>query len=96
MLGDPDTTKINVGFLDSPTLNADASLNDTVVTVNNHIVDAQYITFFTDGNPANAQVRISKQFNIIVGDIVRVYRMTDYQIIGLKIYNLLEKILHHL
>ena len=78
MLGDPDTTKINVGFLDSPTY-GDATLNDTVVTVNNHIVDAQYITFFTDGNPANAQVRISKQFSIIVGDIVRVYRMTDYQ-----------------
>ena len=47
--------------------------------MNNHIVDSQYITFFTDGNPANAQVRISKQFSIIVGDIVRVYRMTDYQ-----------------
>ena len=51
MLGDPDTTKIIVGFLDSPTY-GDATLNDTVVTVNNHIVDAQHITFFTDGNPS--------------------------------------------
>jgi hypothetical protein len=78
MLGDPDTVKINVAFLDSPTY-GDASHDDTVVTVNNHIVDAQYITFFTDGNPANAQVRIGKQFNIIVDDIVRVYRMKDYE-----------------
>ena len=76
MLGDPDTVKINVPFLDSPTY-GDATLDDTVVTVNNHIVDAQYVTFFTDGNPANAQVRIGKQFNIIVDDIVRVYRVED-------------------
>jgi hypothetical protein len=75
MLGDPDNTKVNVSFIDASGGNSDASLDDTVVTVNNNIIEAQYLTFFTDGNPSNAQVWISKEYNIIVGDIIRVYRM---------------------
>ena len=80
MLGDPDNTKVNITFLDAVAhgLNADASLDDTLVTVNNNIVDARHLYFFTDGNANNAQVWISKQYNIIAGDIIRVYRVNDF------------------
>ena len=77
-LGDPDNTRVNISFIDAGgtgLFDIDASLNDTVVTVNNNIIEAQYLTFFTDGNPNNAQVWISKEYNIIVGDVIRVYRM---------------------
>ena len=79
-LGDPDNTKVNISFLDAVAhgLNADASIDDTLVTVNNNIIEARYLTFFTDGNPNNAQVWISKQYNIIAGDIIRVYRVNDF------------------
>tara|TARA_B100001057_G_scaffold91069_1_gene87382 strand:+ start:16921 stop:25755 length:8835 start_codon:yes stop_codon:yes gene_type:complete len=75
MLGDPDNTRVNVSFIDASGGASDASIDDTVVTINNNIVDAQYLTFFTDGNPNNAQVWISKEYQVIVGDIIRVYRM---------------------
>ena len=72
MLGDNVHIKINIPFFNNATY-GDVTHNDTVVTVNNHIVDAQKLTFESN------QVRISKPFDIVVGDIVRVYRMKDYE-----------------
>jgi len=84
MLGDPNQVRVNVPMLDAEfswqdPFDVDATLNDIVVTVNNFIIDAEDIELFTDGNPNNAQVRITKAGNdIVVGDIIRVYRMQDY------------------
>lgn len=84
MLGDPNQVRVNVPMLDAEfswqdPFDFDATLNDIVVTVNNFIIDAEDIELFTDGNPNNAQVRITKAGNdIVVGDIIRVYRMQDY------------------
>ena len=87
MLGDPNVIRVNVPFVDHMEMQ---HKDDTVVTINNHIVDAQYIDFMM-AICTNAQVRISKQFKIIVGDIVRVYRMTDYENNWFKDCNQLEK-----
>ena len=84
MLGDPNQVRVNVPMLDAEfswqdPFDGDATLNDIVVTVNNFIIDAEDIELFTDGSLYNAQVRITKAINdIVVGDIIRVYRMQDY------------------
>ena len=77
MLGDPNHTiiqsQILSGLIDGQT---DATINDTVVTLNSKIVDAKDIGFDIDPtNISQAKLKIAKSVDVIVGDVVRIFRM---------------------
>ena len=77
MLGDPNNAVIPAPLLDA--INSangqNATIDDTVVTVNSKIVLASYLSFNITGNPNQAQVLISNQLPIVEGDVVRIYRV---------------------
>ena len=77
MLGDPNNAVIPAPLLDAinSVYGVNASIDDTVVTVNSKIVLASYLSFNITGNPNQAQVLISNQLPIVEGDVVRIYRV---------------------
>lgn len=78
MLGDPNHTIIPCPILSGLYGEGtdDATINDTVVTLNSKIIDAKDIGFDIDStDPLLAKLLIAKSVDIVVDDVVRVYRV---------------------
>jgi hypothetical protein len=78
MLGDPNHTIITFPILSGLYGGGrdDATIDDTVVTLNSKIIDASDIGFdISTTNPNLAKLLIAKSVTVLPDDVVRVYRM---------------------